>query len=178
MSTYTITDQMWLSDSLNWEKTSLIAVFDWSILNFLFQSSFLSNYIFNDFLLKLSNLDSILLHLNSKLRSPQILYDYFIYDTILFFNLYYLPLSTLLVSEYQEPISTVTILSPELFSLFSEYINLYIITSSINNSPSVVFDFYLSNLNFFYGEGCIQLFLFFIYTYFIVYVFTSTFLLK
>jgi hypothetical protein len=65
-----------------------------------------------------------------------------------------------------------------LFSLFSEYINLFILNNSVNNSPSIVFDFYLSNLNFFYGEGCIQLFLFFIYIYFIIYIFTTSFLLK
>ena len=178
MSTYTLSDQIWLSDSLNWEKTSVLATFDWSIFSFLFQSSFLSNYVFSDFILKLSTLDAMLIHLNVQIRTPQFLYDSFVYDVILFLNLYYLPFSTLILSGYQEHVSSVLILSPELFFLFTEYLNSFIVYSLINNSPSAVFDSYLNNLNFFYGEGCVQLFFFFIYVYFIVYIFTTVFLLK
>jgi len=178
MSTYTLSDQVWLSDSLNWEKTSTITTFDWSIFSFIFQSSFLSNYVFNDFVLKLSTFDAMLIHLNLQIRTSQFLYDSFVYDTILFLNLYYLPFSTLILSGYQEHVSSIMVLSPELSSLFIEYINTYIVYNLINNSPSAVFDTYLNNLNFFYGEGCLQLFLFFIYVYFIVYVFTTIFLLK
>ena len=178
MSTYTMSDQIWLSDALNWEKTSVMATFDWSIFSFIFQSSFLSNYVFNDFLVKLSTLDAMLINLNIQVRTPQFLYDSFVYDTILFLNIYYLPFSTLILSDYQEHISSVLVLSPELFFLFTEYLNTFVLNSLINTSPSAVFDSYLNNLNFFYGEGCVQLFLFFIYVYFIVYVFTTVFLLK
>lgn len=178
MSTYTLSDQIWLSDSLNWEKTSVISTFDWSIFSFVFQSSFLSNYVFNDFMLKLSSLDAMLIHINLQIRGSQFLYDSFVYDTILFLNIYYLPFSTLILSSYQEHISSVLVLSPELFLLFTEYINTFILFSLINTSPSAVFDSYINNLNFFYGEGCVQLFLFFIYIYFMVYIFTTVFLLK
>ena len=178
MSTYALSDQIWLSDSLNWEKTSTLATFDWSMFSFVFQSSFVSNYIFSDFVVKLSTLDAMLIHLNMQIRTPQFLYDSFVYDVILFLNLYYLPFSTLILSGYQEHISSVLILSPELFFLFTEYINSFILYSLINNSPSAVFDSYMNNLNFFYGEGCVQLFLFFLYVYFIVYIFTTVFMLK
>jgi hypothetical protein len=134
--------------------------------------------MFSDFILKLSTLDAMLIHSNTQTRAPQFLYDSFIYDIILFLNIYYLPFSTLVLSEYQEHISSILILSPELFFLFTEYLNSYVMYSLINNSPSAVFDSYLNNLNFFYGEGCIQLFLFFLYVYFIVYLFTTVFLLK
>ena len=178
MSTYTYSDQIWLSDSLNWEKTSVLATFDWSMFSFIFQSSFLSNVMFNDFIVKLSTLDTMLIQLNTQIRTPQFLYDSFIYDIVLFLNIYYLPFSTLILSSYQEHISSVLILAPELSFLFTEYVNNYVLFNLINTSPSAVFDSYLNNLNFFYGEGCVQLFLFFLYVYFIVYIFTTVFLLK
>jgi hypothetical protein len=134
--------------------------------------------MFSDFLLKLSTIDALLIHLNNQIRTPQFLYDSFIYDTVLFLNIYYLPFSTLILSGYQEHISSVLVLAPELSFLFTEYVNNYILFNLINTSPSAVFDSYQNNLNFFYGEGCIQLFLFFIYVYFIVYIFTTVFLLK
>jgi hypothetical protein len=120
----------------------------------------------------------MLIHLNSQTRTPLFLYDSFVYDIVLFLNIYYLPFSTLVLSSYQEHISSVLILSPELFFLFTEYLNTFVIYNLINNSPSSVFDSYISNLNFYYGEGCVQLFFFFLYVYFIVYIFTTVFLLK
>jgi hypothetical protein len=96
----------------------------------------------------------------------------------LLLNLQYLPFTTLLVSEYQDPVSTILTLSPELVLLFIEYFNTFIIYSLINNSPSIIFDLYSDNLNFFYSEGCIQFLYVFIYIYFIVYSFSTTFLLK
>ena len=120
----------------------------------------------------------MLIHLNLQIRTPQFLYDSFVYDTVLFLNIYYLPFSSLILSNYQEHVSSLLVLSPELFLLFTEYINTYIIFNLINNSPSAVYDSYINNLNFFYGEGFVQLFLFFLYVYFIVYVFTTVFALK
>jgi len=148
------------------------------MFSFVFQSSFLSNVMFSDFIVKLSSLDAMLIHLNTNLRGSQFLYDSFVYDIILFLNIYYLPFSTLILSGYQEHVSSVLVLAPELSFLFTEYINNYVLFNLINNSPSAVFDSYLNNLNFFYGEGCVQLFLFFLYVYFIVYIFTTVFLLK
>jgi hypothetical protein len=148
------------------------------MFSFLFQSSFLSNVLFSDFIVKLSTLDTMLIHLNTQIRTPQFLYDSFIYDIVLFLNIYYLPFSTLILSSYQEHVSSILILAPELSFLFSEYVNNYVLFNLINTSPSAVFDSYLNNLNFFYGEGCVQLFLFFLYVYFIVYIFTTVFLLR
>ena len=178
MSTYTLSDQMWLADSLNWERTSTLATFDWSIFSFVFQSSFLSNVMFSDFIVKLSTLDAILIHLNTQLREPQLLYDSFIYDTVMFLNIYYLPFSTLVLSGYQEHISSILVLAPELSFLFTEYINNYVLFSLINTSPAAVFDSYLNNLNFFYGEGCVQLFLFFFVCIFYSVYFHNYFFIK
>jgi len=133
---------------------------------------------FSDSLVKLSTLDAMLIHLNTQVRAPQFLYDSFIYDNLLFVNIHYLPLTTLILSSYQEYISSILVLTPELSFLINNYINNYVLFSYINTSPSAVFDSYINNLNFFYGEGFLQFFLFYIYIYFLIYIFTNSFLLK
>jgi len=148
------------------------------MFSFILQSSFVSNIFFNDFLLKLSSLDAMLIHVNTSLRSPQFLYDSFIYDNILFLNIHSLPFSTLFLSTYQEHVSSILVLAPELSFLFVEYVNNYVIFNLINTSPSAVYDTYINNLNFFFGEGCVQFFLFFLYVYFIIYIFHTVFLLS
>jgi hypothetical protein len=120
----------------------------------------------------------MLIHLNTQTRNSQFLFDSFIYDSVLFLNIYYLPFSTLLVTGYQENLSSVLVLAPELSFLFTEYINNYVLYGLVNVSPSAVFDAYSNNVNFFFGEGCIQFLLFFFYVYFIIYIFTTVFLLK
>jgi hypothetical protein len=87
-------------------------------------------------------------------------------------------MSTLLISEYQESLSTVLVLSPELYSLFYEYLNTFVVYATLNTSSVIAFDLYINNLNFYYGEGCVQLFLFFLYVFFMVYSFTTIFLLR
>ena len=57
MLTYKSTDQMWLSDALNWEKTSSLVASDWSLASFLFQSSFINQHLLIDQISKTSYLD-------------------------------------------------------------------------------------------------------------------------
>jgi hypothetical protein len=181
MSTYTLTDQMWLSDVLNWEKTSTLITFDWSILSFLFQSSFLSQYFFLDHPTKISNLDIILIQSNIKVshtNASQLLYDSLMYDSVILLNTQSLAISTLFQTEYQEPFNVILVIAPELVNAFTEYFLTYIMSSTLNFTPSVVFDAYTNNLNFFYGEGCVHFFLFFLYVYFIIYFFSTLILLK
>ena len=42
VSTYKSSNQMWLTDSLNWEKTSSLITMDWSLPSFITQSSFVN----------------------------------------------------------------------------------------------------------------------------------------
>jgi hypothetical protein len=129
-------------------------------------------------MIKLSTLDAMLIHITTQVRTPQFLYDSFIYDNILFINIHYLPITSLILSGYQEYISSILVLSPELSFLINEYVNSYVLFNLINTSPSAVFDSYTNNLNYFFGEGCLQFFLFFLYVYFIIYIFMNTLLLN
>ena len=48
VSTYKSSNQMWLTDSLNWEKTSSLITMDWSLPSFITQSSFVNKHVLFD----------------------------------------------------------------------------------------------------------------------------------
>jgi len=75
----------------------------------------------------------------------QSLYIAFNEDLILQTTTFFLPFSSLLHSEYQDTFSTVILVAPELSIMFNDYIYSYIMPSSFMNTPSAVFDSYLSN---------------------------------
>jgi len=162
---------MWLADSLNWEKTSSIVSFDWSLTAFIFQPTFLSSYFFNDYASKLSALDVTLISAGSNFVIPQKLYTAFVGDYIGDISINFLPLSPLLQTEYQEPLNSILLLSPELALAFGDYILYHIVPPTLNVSPSATFDAFAGTLNFYYGEGLIQLFFYFLYIYVFIYFF-------
>jgi hypothetical protein len=101
----------------------------------------------------------------------QQLYMSTIFDITNSITINFLPLSPLLQSEYQEPINSLLLLSPELTTLFISYLDVFILSPELNVTPSAVFDTFSNNLNFYYGEGLVQLFLFFFYIYVFIYIF-------
>jgi hypothetical protein len=129
----------------------------------MFQSFFVNQHFVIDNISKLSYLDTILIYNNSKLNIAQTLYTSVLNDLVTETNTFFLPLSPLLHSEYQETFSTTFILAPELVNLFIDYITIYILPSTFNNSPSIVFDSYVNNLNYYTGEGVIYFLLFSLY---------------
>jgi len=64
VQTYKYTDQTWLVDSLNWEKISNIALSDYSLVSFLYNSSFINQHFIIDYISKISFLDVILIGTN------------------------------------------------------------------------------------------------------------------
>lgn len=178
MLTYKSTDQMWLSDSLNWEKTSNLVAADWSLASFIFQSSFVNQHLLIDQVSKTSYLDSILIHANTKNDTINTLYSSFMNDIIVQTNTCFLPLSPLLQSEYQEVLSTTLLVSPELSLVLDDYLATYWLSSTFNNLPAAVFDSYTNNLNYYPSEGLISFMLFGLYIWFLVYFFTTNLSLK
>jgi hypothetical protein len=115
---------------------------------------------------------------NSKSRLSQFLYDAFNYDSILNLNINNFNTSFLLQNEYQEPFNTVLLVAPELSNIFFNYINVYILPTIFHVTPSAVFDVFINNSNFYWGDGVIQFFLFFLYVYFFIYFFSNSVTLK
>ncbi len=121
ITTYKNSDQLWLSDSLNWEKTSTLAFSDTSFVSFLYNSFFVSQHVVTDKISKLSYLDIIILKTNSWNFNVQTLYFSFLNDMYVeFFNLY-LPLLSLMGSNYQDFFTLIAIVSPELNLAISDY---------------------------------------------------------
>lgn len=78
------------------------------------------------------------------------------------FNLY-LPYLSFFNSRYQDIYSMISLLSPELTLAFNDYFSTYFLSSSINFTPSAVFDSYSNNLNYSFSDGAVTFFMFFIY---------------
>jgi hypothetical protein len=178
INTYKNSDQLWLSDSLNWEKTSALAFSDTSFVSFLYNSFFVSQHVLTDKISKLSYLDVIILKTNSWNFNVQTLYFSFLNDIYLdFFNLY-LPLISLMGSNYQDFFTLIAIISPELNIAISDYFYEVFFFNNVNLLPAAVFDSFTNNLNYFSNDGFVIFIMFFLYVWFIVYFFLTSFSLK
>ena len=178
INTYKNSDQLWLSDSLNWEKTSALAFSDTSFVSFLYNSFFVSQHVLTDKISKLSYLDVIILKTNSWNFNVQTLYFSFLNDIYLdFFNLY-LPLISLMGSNYQDFFTLIAIITPELNIAISDYFYEVFFFNNVNLLPAAVFDSFTNNLNYFSNDGFVIFIMFFLYVWFIVYFFLTSFSLK
>jgi hypothetical protein len=178
INTYKNSDQLWLSDSLNWEKTSALAFSDTSFVSFLYNSFFVSQHVLTDKISKLSYLDVIILKTNSWNFNVQTLYFSFLNDIYLdFFNLY-LPLISLMGSNYQDFFTLIAVISPELNIAISDYFYEVFFFNNVNFLPSAVFDSFTNNLNYFSNDGFVIFIMFFLYVWFIVYFFLTSFSLR
>lgn len=178
MNTYKNSDQLWLSDSLNWEKTATLSFSDSSFISFLYNSFFVSQHVLTDKISKLSYLDIIILKTNSWNFNVQTLYFSFLNDIYLdLFNLY-LPLISLLGSNYQDFFSLIAITAPELNIAISDYFFEIFFFNNVNFLPAAVFDSFTNNLNYFSNDGFVIFVMFFFYIWFIVYFFLMSFSLK
>ena len=136
---------------------------DSSFLSFLYNSFFVSHHVVTDSITKLSQLDVIILMSNNYTYSFKTLFISLVLDLNTdMFNLY-LPYLSFFSSNYQDIYSVVTLLSPEVIFAFNDYFSTYFFSSSINFTPSAVFDSYTNNLNYSFSEGIITFFMFFIY---------------
>jgi hypothetical protein len=120
----------------------------------------------------------MLLQANSNGQTFDTLYTSFMNDVLLQTNSYFLPLSPLLQSEYQEIFTTTLLVSPELSIVLEDYLSTYHLAASLNNLPAAVFDSYTNNLNYYPSEGVTGMFLFALYVWFLVYFFTTNLVLR
>lgn len=178
IQTYKNSDQLWLTDSLNWDKMSNVIISDFSFVSFLNNSFFLNSHLLVDSMTKLSQLDLILLLSNSSLLSFKTLFISMILDFNLeFTNVYLLELS-FFSSNYQDIFSVLMVLSPELIFAFGDYFTLCFGESKFNFLPSAVFDSYSNNLNYSVSDSNTYFILFFFYVWFLLYFFILSNTLK
>ena len=178
VQTYKYTDQTWLVDSLNWEKLTNVALSDYSLVSFLYNSSFINQHFIIDYVSKISFLDVVLLSTNIWSLSVSSLYISFIKDIYLSFSIQYLAILPLFTSTYQDIFSVVLLFSPELVMTIHDYFYIYYFNSSTFFNVSACFDSYTSNLNFNFNENMTSLFMFFFFAWFLIYFFYMSMLLK
>ncbi len=178
ISTYKSNEQLWLVDSLNWEKTSTLITADWSILSSLFNNSFISHHIIVDYKTNLSLVDLLLINSSSDVTSRLQLFNSFLYDIELLLNQYASYAMNLLQLEFQNIFTLNTLLSNDFTLFYYDYINTYFFNSYYNFKPSAVYDSYLNNMNFFMSNGILNFYLFFFFIWVLVYLFITNLFLK
>lgn len=178
INSYKNSDYLWLSECLNWEKTSWISFSDNSFISFLYNSFFVSQHILTDKISKISYLDIIILKTNSWNSTSLTLYFAFLNDLhIDFYNLY-LPFIASLGSNYQDFFSLVSIVSPELNLLIQNYFFDIYFLNSVSQLPIAIFDSFYNNTSHIFSDNFLLIVMFFIYVWFITYLFTTVFSLN
>lgn len=175
---YKSSDQIWLLDSLNWEKLNNIALNDYSLIFFLYNNSFINQHFIVDYVTKVSHLDIILLNVNTWESDVNGLYNSYIYDIFLGFNIKYALNMIFFSSFYQDVYSIILLFSPEMILALNDY---FVYLSNYNlssGSVSAYFDSYVSNLNYSFGDGVLFFFFFFFFSWFLTYFFLTSFFLR
>lgn len=141
----------------------------------MYNSAFISQHVLTDSLVKISQLDVLLLVSNAYSFSFKTLFIYFVVDlNVELFNLY-LCYTHLFSSNYQDIHGVVLLLTPELVLGFNDLFSSYFFSSSINFTPAGVFDSYVNNLSYSFSEGVVSIVMFIFYVWFIIYfVLTSS----
>lgn len=176
---YKYTDQTWLTDSLNWDKLATVSLSEYSLVSFLYNSYFINQHFTTDFLTKMSFLDIVFINSNFYNFNTMLLYNYFMIDLYLSFTIQYLPYLSYFTSSYQDMLTVVLLFAPEVIISFSDYFYYYF--GGINTTTPLVsscFDSYTNNLNYNFNDGLLSFFCFFFFSWFLVYFFYMTFLLK
>jgi hypothetical protein len=151
---------------------------DYYLTSFLYNSSFINQHFLCDYSTKVSHLDTVLLATTSSTKyADMIFYLSYTNDLFLTLNVKFYSLLSLFSSTYQDVFSLVLLFSPDLLAAFNDYFFVYYSNTMLHETASYVFDSYSSNLNYAFGEGIIILFLFTLFSWFIIYFFTlSSFL--
>lgn len=180
VQTYKHTDQTWLVDSLNWDQVTSLAFSDYSLMSFIYNSSFLNQHFLTDYLTKASFVDIYFSIFSATSFNNAQLYYSFLLDIYLNFNLCFYSTISLFTSGYQDLLTILFIFAPEVINAFNDYFCTYVQSSTYTTvyKPLAVFDSYTSNLNFNFSDNFTVLFMFFFFGWFMIYFFYMGIILK
>jgi len=151
---------------------------DGTLLSLLFESSFAKECLSLDSLSKFSHLDHILIYNNTRCGSVETLFISFMNDLVIQTSTCFLPISPLLQSEYQDSLTTILALTPELSTMLNDFISSYFLSSSFDSEPSAVFDSYNLTLFSEIVETVEDVLLFGLFVWLVVYFFTVSLSLR
>ena len=159
-------DSLFINDVLNWDETTELAISDYNTLSFLSIAFFPSTHFFLDNIIKLSFLDLFFINLSTNQTASSDLASFVVYDSMLFVNSYFFLGQTLFYTDYQDFFVFLTHHSPELTYALNDFFLTHFISSTINSSPSIVFDTYTDSLNITLSEFLEYFLLFCIFAWF------------
>ena len=157
-------DTLFVDDVLNWDEVTELALSDYNVFSFLSIAFFPATHYFLDTLTKLSFLDTLFITTEISNNSPLLLFSFVVYDSITFMTNNFLLAQTLFYTDYQDFFLFLTHHSPELSFALNDYFLTYFSNSTLNQTPSMVFDTYTDSLNITISEF---LEYFFLFTFFI-----------
>ena len=147
LESYLDNDSLWLEDVLNWDETFDLILSDYNIFSFLTSAFFVNSHFFLDSFTKLSFLDVMFINETDSLNYSRELFDLMMWDNLSFIHNTFLSLQVVFYTDYQDFIVLVLHHSPELSLALIDYVNTYWLNSTINSTPSAVFDIFSDSLN-------------------------------
>ena len=139
---YINTDMLWLDDSLNWDNAFELLASEYSLVDALATSFFLSAHYFIDWLVKLSGLDIIVLWGENNQLPIADFFLLLVRDYADNFSNLSFSIPFLFYADYQDWIATVLYYSPELIFALHDFIAYLIGDIMALKLPSSLFDSY------------------------------------
>jgi hypothetical protein len=169
---YNSSSSRWISDSISQENLDQTFTNSQSLISFISTSSFLNQHFNIDQLTKLSYLDNTLIRGSTYCPHSisENMYVAFSEDILLQTSICFMPLSQLLQSEYQDNLTTMVVVAPELSLILNDYIYVYVLPSTFLTEILSLFDSYMSSLVFNYNMGSTYYLLFSFYIWILVYI--------
>ena len=179
LSNYDSASVFWTLQSIGQEETSLEFIMTHFVCFFFYQSSFINQHITTTILTKTTYLDTLLVSTNLNYNnSLKTLYMGFTEDLSTQTVTYFLPFNFLLQCEYQDPLSVVLLLTPELTLMMNEYLYDYSTAANFIVNIVSVLDSYTSNTGFSFDLNPLYFVFFALFVWTFIYFICSTTILS
>ena len=147
LESYFDSDTLWLEDTINWDEVYELACGDHNVFSFLTLTTYINVHFFLDSITKVSFLDLTFILESQKMTALLNFFDYFLWDVITPLSYLFFPLQFLFFTDYQDFLILLLQHSPELAFALLDFTLSYWLGSSLNLTPSSVFDSFSDSLN-------------------------------
>lgn len=147
LESYLDNDAFWLEDVLTWDETFDLVLSDYNVFAFLTSAFFVNSHFFLDSFTKMSFLDVMFFNETESKEFSNELFTLFMFDNVSFIYNTFLNLQVLFYTDYQDYLTILLHHSPELSLALTDYVQTYWANSTMNYTPSAVFDVFNDSLN-------------------------------
>lgn len=169
LESYLDNDTFWLEDVLNWDETFDLVLSDYNLFSLLTSAFFVNSHFFLDSFTKMSFIDVMFFQESDSSNFSKELFDLMMWDNLTSIYNTFLSLQMIFYTDYQDFMILVLHHSPELSLALVDYVNTYWLNSTINSTPSAVFDVFSDSLNSSLSEFVEYFVAFFVFVWGIVF---------